>query len=88
LRFLADLMRLSPPMLFTLVRRGAAIAAALDMRGGSARQPAGRRVRLKFDMADAAALTCGLLIVGYAGLVGAEVMPPPHAALAPVHAEG
>jgi energy-coupling factor transport system permease protein len=83
LRFVLDLIRMSPPIIFTVVRRGADMAAALDLRGFSASEDRVRRARLKFDFADATALACGLLIVGYAGAVRAEIVPPPDPAMAP-----
>lgn len=78
LRFISDVSRLMMPALFTTVRRGSAMTAALDMRGFSARHADVRRVRLKFDGADAAALACGLAIVIYAGAIRADFVPPIH----------
>jgi len=82
LRFMADLIRLMPPLVFTVMRRGAAMSAALSLRGYSATRAPLRRVPLKFDSADALALACGLLVVGYAGGVQAGVAPPPVPAMA------
>jgi energy-coupling factor transport system permease protein len=72
--FMRGLVQIATPMVFTVVRRGAQMTAALDMRGFSFRSPKVRRARLKFDFADATVLMAGLAVVGYAGMVRAAVV--------------
>ncbi|MBL6455269.1 hypothetical protein JMJ55_08040 [Belnapia sp. T6] len=64
------------------MRRGTAMSAALTLCGYSASGSPVRRARLKFNLADASALACGLLMVGYAGGVKAGIALPPVPALA------
>jgi energy-coupling factor transport system permease protein len=80
---LADIVRMTPPMVFTVVRRGANMSAALNVRGFSPAKDHVRRAHLKFDFADAAAICIAVVIVGYAGVVKAKVVQPPADFLAP-----
>jgi energy-coupling factor transport system permease protein len=77
--FMRGLIQVATPMIFTIVRRGAQMTAALDTRGFSFRSPKVRRARLKFDFADATVLMTGLAVVGYAGMVRADVLEAPPA---------
>ncbi|MGQ9366392.1 energy-coupling factor transporter transmembrane component T family protein [Azospirillum sp. ST 5-10] len=68
LRLLVNIPHLMIPALFTVVRRAQAMMSALDMRGFSfSGNTNARRTRLKFDLADGAALACGVLILASAG---------------------
>jgi energy-coupling factor transport system permease protein len=80
-KFVSGVFRLMMPSLFTTVRRGAAMTAALDVRGFSAADAHVRRARYKFDLADASALGVGLMIVGYASAIRAEFVEPVHPVL-------
>lgn len=66
---MANLPRLMIPALFTVIRRGQAMMAALDMRGFSfsGKRANTRRTRPKFDFADAAVAVVGVAVLASAG---------------------
>lgn len=74
-RLIKNSLKLSLPVLFTVVRRAPTLMAALEMRGVLQGRKGGRWSR--FDSGDVAFLATGLLTLGLALSVRVGLLPPP-----------
>lgn len=81
LKFVRGFFRLFVPALFTVVRRGGEMTAALEARGLASEHRSAPRAKLRFTAGDAVALSIGLLIFGYAAAVRTQILPAAHPVL-------